>query len=48
MLLARDLKSIDVQTHERINRQVIEVKRMIAPLIRHLRANPRTSDKLKD
>ncbi|MCY3542758.1 MAG: four helix bundle protein [Chloroflexi bacterium] len=51
ILPARDLKYIAAQTHDRINRQVVEVKRMIAPLIRHLRANPRTiakTDRLND
>jgi len=51
ILLSRDLKFIDAQTHDRINRQVVEVKRMITPLIRHLRANPRTggkTDRLND
>ena len=42
ILLARDLKLINAQTHDRLNAQIVEVKRMIAPLIRHLRTNPLT------
>ena len=41
ILLARDLKFIDLETHNRINAQIVEVKSMLAPLIRHLRTKRR-------
>ncbi len=37
MLLARDLSLLDESSYERLNEDVVEVKRMLAPFINHLR-----------
>jgi len=39
LLLSADLKFLDLATHMRLNSELVQVKRMIASLLRKLRAD---------